>query len=95
MKYEILKNKIYAIPERVLYNISRLLDIDLKYIYYNISLLTNEEYTDFEKIQVATNIMKILKDGNINHYLYDNGYSMDHIDFILCDLDKCYNDLFK
>lgn len=93
-KFEILKDKINAMPNKVLYNTLRLGRVDSNEFNYNMAKLSFKDVNSCEKRNISTYLMGVLKGGSIRNQLYGEGYSIGHIKIILDDLNVAYNNVF-
>jgi hypothetical protein len=93
--FEIFKKKINLFPSKALFKVIKFIGITTTDINYQLFHLTNSNNHKFIKQQAATNLMFIFKEGQIELILFEIGYSLGHINFILKDLEFHYSQLFK
>jgi len=93
-KYEKFIDGINAVPYDAMIEILNSVNLTKNDMDMLLIKLGFHNINDFQKLQIAEQIMNILKNGKIDVRLYSIGYSIEHIKFILDDLNNRFSNLY-
>ena len=93
-QYEKFIDGINAVPYDAMIEILNFVNLTKNDMDILLVKLCSHNINDFQKQQIAEQIMNILKNGKIDLRLYSTGYSIEHIKFILDDLNNRFSNLY-